>query len=205
MVIIAEHTRHPFETAALRGMFEARKRVFVDLLKWDVPVIDGRYEIDQFDDDQATYLIIAGPAGDHLASARLLRTTRPHLLDTLFPHLCDGASPAGPDIREITRFCLALGQRGAERLEVRNQLVSALVDHALQAGITTYTGVADISWLQQILAFGWRCRPLGLPRRIGGKMLGALCIDINEDTPRLLELGAVYRPTSCEPAMLEAA
>ncbi len=31
---------------ALRVMFEARKRVFVDLLKWDVPVLEDAYEID---------------------------------------------------------------------------------------------------------------------------------------------------------------
>ena len=37
----------------LRTMFEARKRVFVDLLKWDVPVLEGAYEIDQFDTREA--------------------------------------------------------------------------------------------------------------------------------------------------------
>ena len=46
--------------AALRAMFAARKQVFVDLLRWDVPVLDGRFEIDQFDDDNATYLILLG-------------------------------------------------------------------------------------------------------------------------------------------------
>ena len=42
---------------ALRAMFEARKRVFVDLLKWDVPVLDDAYEIDQFDTPVASYLV----------------------------------------------------------------------------------------------------------------------------------------------------
>jgi LuxR family quorum-sensing system transcriptional regulator CciR len=41
-------------------MFAARKSVFVDLLKWDVPVLEGRYEVDQFDDQHATYLIVPG-------------------------------------------------------------------------------------------------------------------------------------------------
>jgi len=206
MVIIAERTRHPFETAALREMFESRKRVFVDLLKWDVPVIDGRYEIDQFDDERAVYLIVQGMGGYHAASARLLETTRPHILDTLFPELCAGDIPRGPRVREITRFCLALGQRGEERLETRNHLVSALVSYGLETGITTFTGVAEMGWLQQILAFGWRCRPLGLPRRIGGKMLGALRIEIGEETVRRLEINGIYRPAPLErPALLEAA
>ncbi|HWU72477.1 MAG TPA: hypothetical protein VN137_03275, partial [Sphingomonas sp.] len=52
--------------------------------------------------------------------------------------------------------------------------------------INRYTGVADMGWFQQILAFGWRCRPLGLPRMIDGQMLVALAIEIDEETPRLL-------------------
>lgn len=34
----------PAPDAVLRAMFAARKAVFVDLLKWDVPVLAGRYE-----------------------------------------------------------------------------------------------------------------------------------------------------------------
>src|SRR3546814_5947244 len=36
--------------AAMRAMFAARKEVFIDLLKWDLPVLAGAYELDQFDD-----------------------------------------------------------------------------------------------------------------------------------------------------------
>ena len=43
-----------------------------------------------------------------------------------------------------------------------------------------------MGWLQQILGFGWRCRPLGLPRRSGRGMIGALAIEIDADTPALL-------------------
>jgi acyl-homoserine lactone synthase len=206
MVIVAERTRHPFQTAALRDMFESRKLVFVDLLKWDLPVIDGRYEIDQFDDENAVYIIVTGMGGSHLASARLLPSIRPHILDTLFPDLCAGPIPRGPRVMEVTRFCLALGQRGQERLETRNSLVTALVSYALQSGVTTLTGVAEIKWLQQILAFGWDCMPLGLPREVGGKTLGALRIDIDDETPRKLELNGIYRPDVLERAdLLEAA
>jgi N-acyl-L-homoserine lactone synthetase len=101
MVIIAERTRHPFESAPLRAMFRARKRVFVDLLGWDVPVIDGRFEIDQFDDEHAVYLIVTLPDGRHAGSARLLRTTRPHILDTLFPGLCAAPPPRPPPGRAL--------------------------------------------------------------------------------------------------------
>lgn len=175
----------------LRGMFAARKSVFVDLLKWDVPVIDGRFEVDQFDDEHATYLVLTDRTGAHLGSTRLLPTMRPHILDSFYADLCDEAPPRGPDVAEITRFCLDRRLRAAERRQVRDTLVTALVDHALATGITGYSAIAELGWFQQILAFGWRCMPLGLPRTIEGQTLAALGIEIEQDTPRRLAAAGI--------------
>lgn len=176
---------------ALRAMFAARKSVFVDLLKWDVPVLDGRYEVDQFDDLNATYVILADRDGAHLGSARLLPTVRPHILDSLYPDLCEDTPPRAPDIFEITRFCLDRRLRAAERRDVRDTLVTTLVEHALSHGITAYSAIAEMGWFQQILAFGWRCRPLGLPQRQGSALLAAVQIDITRDTPGLLAAAGI--------------
>lgn len=169
-----------------QAMFAARKRVFVDLLKWDVPVIDGRFEMDQFDDEYASYLLFADADGTHIASARILPTTRPHILGSLFPQLCTNGVPTGPAIREVTRFCIDPALDRSERREARDHLVHALVRHALGNGINTYTAVAEASWCQQILEFGWHCEPLGLIEHIGTERLIALRIDIDEETPELL-------------------
>lgn len=181
------------ESAVLGAMFEARKRVFVDLLRWDVPVLGGSWELDQFDTEEATYLVLADPAARHLASARLLRTDRPHILGTLFQKLCGDTPPASADTREITRFCLDRSLRAARRRQLRNQLVTALVEYALANGIARYTAVAELSWAQQILTFGWRCMPLGQPR----DTLIALTIEIDADTPdRLAKAGNWLEPTT---------
>ncbi|MEJ5976589.1 acyl-homoserine-lactone synthase [Novosphingobium sp. PS1R-30] len=190
------------EGAVLRSMFEARKRVFVDLLKWDVPVLAGTWEIDHFDDRDATYLILTDGESGHVASTRLLETTRPHLLDSLFPQLVDGPIPAGRTVREITRFCLDRSLRAAERRQARDWLVSALAAHALERGITHYTGVAELPWFQQIRAFGWNCLPLGAPMRIDGRMLTALVIAIDEDTPERLADRGIWRTGMAVPAGL---
>lgn len=183
------------EGAVLRAMFEARKAVFVDLLKWDVPVLGGAWELDQFDDGEARYIVLVDAQGRHLGSTRLLKTTQPHILDTLFPDLCEEAIPRGPDVFEITRFCLDRTLRAAERREVRNRLVSALAEHALGVGIRRYTGVAEIAWFQQILSFGWQCVPLGLPRMRDRRMLAAIEIQIDADTPRLLAEAGIWAPS----------
>lgn len=180
---LARFTR---ETSILLSMFEARKSVFVDLLKWDVPILDGRYELDQFDDDRALYVVVADDACAHHGSARLLPTTREHILGDLYAYLCEVSVPRGADIFEITRFCLDRGLRTKARREVRDALVRALVDHALSSGIRAYTAIAETAWFRQIEQFGWDCRPLGTPRRIAGQELWALRIDIDSDTPARL-------------------
>jgi acyl-homoserine lactone synthase len=172
-------------------MFAARKSVFVDLLKWDIPVLAGAYEIDQFDDEHARYLVLTDRACGHLGSARLLPTMRPHILDSLYADLCAKAPPKGPSIYEITRFGLDRRLRAPERRAVRDTLVVALADYALEHGIQRYTAIAEIGWFQQILAFGWRCRPLGVPAMIGSAMLVALSIEISADTPALLQAAGI--------------
>ncbi len=195
MIQLIETSPRPLEHAVLRRMFEARKQVFVDLLGWDVPVVDERYELDQFDHDEARYLVLTDEDGCHLASARLLPTTRPHLLGDLFPELCDATPPSGASVLEITRFCLDRSLGAVRRRLVRDALVCAIARHARETGITRYTAIAGVGWFQQILAFGWRCRPLGLPKQLGDETLVALEIAIEADTlAKLAAAGIVDRP-----------
>lgn len=176
----------------LRSMFAARKRVFIDLLKWDLPVLNGEFEVDRFDEPGAIYLILSDANGNHRASARLLPTGRPHLLDTLFPDLCKSRPPKGDHVWEITRFCLERSLRAKARLEARNELVSALADYALAFGIRTYTGVAEVAWFQQIARFGWECRALGNQAVRQGQSLTGLRIELSEETPALLAAAGIY-------------
>ncbi|HVI06468.1 MAG TPA: acyl-homoserine-lactone synthase [Sphingomicrobium sp.] len=206
MVVVERGARIFLERPALKGMFEARKQVFVDLLRWDLPVIDDRFEIDQFDGAEATYIVISEPSGEHLGSARLLKTTSPHILGDLFPHLCAGPVPRGQNILEITRFCLGRNQGAARRRQTRNRLVSALVGYALAHQVQLFTGVAEMAWLQQILAFGWDCRPLGIPQQVGKTLTGAISISVTLQTPHLLEANGIWtdeEPCGC--ALPEAA
>ena len=182
MLLLVDSTNRALEHKAMRAMFEARKRVFIDLLKWDLPALAGRFELDHFDDEDATYLIVTDRDGEHLASARLLLTTRPALLDTLFPELVDGAVPQGDDVLEITRFCLSPGIGARPRRTARDALLVGLAKFALANGIRTYTGVAELPWFRQIQGFGWDCRPLGDPVLHKGQALVGLRIDIDTST-----------------------
>ena len=175
-------------------MYRDRKHVFIDLLKWDVPVLRGIYELDQFDNEDAIYLVAGNRNGEHLGSIRLLPTIGAHLLGSVFPNLCDGPVPSGLDIMEISRGCLSTRLRARERLIIRNKLTTAVVAYALGRGVRQLSCIADAGWYSQILALGWDCRPLGLPRRLAGSMTGALAINVTADTPRLLLEAGSYEP-----------
>jgi len=194
MIQIIKGSRPAGASPVLDNMHRARKRVFVDLLKWDVPVVDGEFERDQFDTSDAIYLVEAAEDGVHRGSFRLLRTDRPHLLGDLFADFCDGPVPTGRDILEITRGCLSPDLRATDRLRLRNRLISSAVDYALERGISAFTCVADSGWLTQILAMGWDCQLLGMPRLVNGVATGALRIAIEPGTVDALHRAGTYIP-----------
>lgn len=200
MLRVIDKENRALEYIALRSMFAARKRVFVDLLKWDLPVLAGRFEVDQFDDPHATYLIVTDPDGEHLASARVLPTTRPALLDTLFPYLVAGPVPQGTGIAEITRFCLSREANAATRRVARDTLLAGLARYALSNGIHTYTGVAELAWFREIQRFGWECRALGEPCIDRGRSLTALRIAIDKTTPARLSAAGIHDGDAATPA-----
>lgn len=181
--------------SAVAGMFAARKKVFVDLLGWDIPVREDRFEVDQFDTKHAVYLCLDAFQRPHRGSVRLLETERPHILANLFPALCAGTPPRGPHVREITRFCIDPDLPRNQHRQARNELVSALALHAAETGIAAYTAVAGLAWFRSISRFGWDCHALGEPREINGEVLVGLQITIGPNTlARLAERGVIREP-----------
>ena len=192
MIHVFENCGAPLHVPLLRSMFADRKRLFVDLFGWAVPVIDGQYEIDQFDDEHTIYVIAADASGEHEASIRLCPSTRPHMLDSLFPHLCPLGVPVGETTWETTRLCLPQRHGAARRLELRNVLFSAAIDLALARGIDRLTGVIPDPFRKELLALGWQAEPLGPAVRIAGGPIGAFLIHVRPDTPERLRWTGVY-------------
>lgn len=183
---------HSLADARHASMFQDRKTLFVDLLGWDVPIVDDQFEIDRYDTDAALYLIALDADGLHIGSIRLLPTVSAHLLSDLFADLCEGTIPRGPTIMEITRLCLPQRLGCAGRLAVRNRLITAMADYAIACGITVLTGVVTAAYREQVLAMGWRAEPLGPPSARDGGALGAFRLEIDDETPTLLAANGIY-------------
>jgi N-acyl-L-homoserine lactone synthetase len=173
---------------ALMEMHRDRKQVFVDRFGWSLPERGSWLEVDQFDNDFAVYLL-AREEGRHQGSVRLLPSTRPHMLDTLFAHLCPDGVPVGEDVWEISR--LVTNPRdctGTNALKVHRLLALALVEFAELNNIGRYNLVAEAKRVPILLSMGWDVHPLGLPTPFQGEELQALQIRIDEST-----LGRVRR------------
>ena len=125
---------------------------------------------------------------------RLIPTVRSHMLGTLWPHLCPLGVPVGPRIWESTRLCLPQRHGAARRRELRNALISAMVDFALARGITRYTGLLPEAFRKEVLAMGWLAEPLGPPVRFPGGPVGAFSVHIGPDTPERMRWSGVYAP-----------
>ena len=192
MIHIIGHDCASAHRHLLDTMFEDRRRLFVDLFGWDIPVVDGRFEIDQFDTADTVYLVATCEAGEHAASLRLMPSERPHMLGAIFPHLCPGGVPVGPAVWESSRLCLPQ-RHGAELRRIhRNRLISAMVDFALARGIESFTGILPDPFRKEVLAMGWRAEPLGPAVRIPGGPIGAFLAHVDPDTPERLRWTGVY-------------
>lgn len=192
MIHIVENYLEPASRWLVDGMFADRKRLFVDLFGWDLGVVGGRLEMDQFDDTGTVYIIAAGEDGAHEASLRLMPSTRPHMLQAIFPHLCPLGVPVGDTTWESTRLCLPQRHGAARRRELRNALISAMVDFALSRGIAKVTGVLPDAFRTEVLAMGWAAEPLGPAVRTAHGLIGAFAANIRADTPERLCWSGTY-------------
>lgn len=192
MIHVIENDLAADSQPLLCSMFADRKRLFVDLFGWDVPVVDDQYEIDQFDNAHTVYFIVSDARGEHQASIRLFPSTHPHMLGTLFSNLCPFGVPVGSTTWETTRLCLPQRHGAARRLKLRNMLFSAVVDFALERGIERLTGLIPDPFRKEVLAMGWQAEPLGPAVHLPGGPIGAFLIHVRPDTPERLRWTGVY-------------
>lgn len=172
-----EQARH---AQVLEDMHRVRAQVFVEKLGWDVPVDATGQEKDQFDTEDAVYLIATDDHGRHLSSVRLLPSTAPHVLGALFDDLCLGGAPRAPDVWEISRLCSTPGLEREIMVRARRRVCAAIMEFASLRGIRRYSCAISTSWLPTFLLPGWTCTPLGPPQERKGDTLGAFAIEASD-------------------------
>jgi acyl-homoserine lactone synthase len=99
--VITGANRHLFEPELL-AHFRLRHEIYVVERNWTNLARPDGLERDQFDNEDATY-ILASENGQITGGSRLVPTTRPHLLSEVFPYLASVRGlPKPADIYEWT-------------------------------------------------------------------------------------------------------
>jgi acyl-homoserine lactone synthase len=180
--VVTKHNAHLYGEA-LEEMFRLRHDVYVKERGWtDLARPDG-LERDQFDNENATYLL-AFDDGRVSGSVRLLPTTTPHLLGDLFPHLCEAQPvPRSEDIMEITRLCAHADYRQpGKKSFVIDRLATGMFEHAMGLGLRYFSMVTDAWIISRALQFGWKLKPLGLPQPYKEGTCIAALVTVDQDS-----------------------
>lgn len=81
-----------------------RKKEFIDRQAWDGVRTHDSMEFDEFDTPVAHYVLVRDDRGRARACCRLLPTTSPYMVETLWPEFLDRPAPKSPKLFENTRF-----------------------------------------------------------------------------------------------------
>lgn len=157
-----------------------RYRVFVKRAGWDVRSHDG-LEFDQFDTPAAKYIIWTDEQGEARGIVRLLSTTQPYMIETLWPDLAT-TLPRHPSVWEATRFGCDKDLPVGRRRRVVADLVFAAQQFAVDHGISRYIAVMPVRIVDcSIRALGCPARRLGQTTRLGGHEVAAVSIGAGPD------------------------
>lgn len=177
---------------------QLRYRMFIERQNWSVPSFK-QIEYDEFDTPAATYILTVDDHGRALGTTRLIATTRPYMVEKLWPNLVEIVLPHCDSIWEASRFGCDPDLDAATRRQVVSQLILGCQEFGIANGISRYLGVMPIPVFEKVIAAN-QCpvSRLGPALRQNGDEIGAAYIDISRST-----LEAVRRHTGIHRPVLE--
>ncbi len=181
LVLHAENRRKYADV--LLQHYRIRHDVYVGERKWMKPAGPDGLQRDQFDNDDALY-ILAMEGNKVVGGSRLIPTLKPHLLSEVFPYLANVRGlPRAHDIYEWTRVHVAKecgeGRTGGP---IAGNIYCGILEFCLSQGITSLTALMEMWWLPRFHEMGWEVRPLGLPEFIEGEWLIAVQLPVQRET-----------------------
>ncbi len=184
--LVGPQQRHIYRDY-LESMFELRYATFIVERGWDLPN-DGRTEIDQFDHDDAIYALSIDinanrPKVD--GCFRYIDTSARHMMPEIFPHLCSGGSPHGPDLGEWSRLAVDMAKRSpGQASRIFRNISLALVELAMLRGHTKIIFVADEEAAARTSMIWPGLERLGPTYESNGEMISAWSLKISLETLR---------------------
>jgi acyl homoserine lactone synthase len=181
MTLMNRHSTHPKARPVIGADGNLHVR-FARKLGGQLRSEDG-LEYDPFDRDDTVYVAATDDDGALVGTARLLPTTRPHLLNTVFPALLQGQPlPASPQVWELSRlaapdfdasFTRVVGWRPSP---VAVGLLRSALHSAAELGAEWVIAVSPLSLERLLLHGGFRAHRAAPPLLVQGHPLSACWI-----------------------------
>jgi acyl homoserine lactone synthase len=181
-----------------------RHQIFVEQLGWSLPCADERLERDQYDREDTVYVVARDESGAICGCGRLLPTTRPYLLQELFPFLLadDMPAPVSQYVWELSRFAaspLAGDLAGGNAIWAVQPMLAAIVECAAKLGARQLIGVTYLSMERLFRRIGIHAHRAGPAVLIDDRMAVACWIDIDSQTLAALGLDPALIAAELEP------
>ena len=175
-----------------------RYKMFVERQKWNVPSY-RQIEYDEFDTPAATYILTVDDQNRALGTTRLIPTTRPYMVKSLWPNLAEIDLPQSDSIWEASRFGCDRDIDSSARRDVVARLILGCQEFGVAHGISRYLGVMP-TWVFKYVISGNGCPVtyIGPTLQQYGHEIVAAYIDVSLST-----LEAVRRHTGLRSALLE--
>ncbi len=170
-------------------LFKYRHGIFVEKLGWNLAT-DYCYETDQFDHKDTLYVVAKDNLDNITGCARLLPTTKPYLLQEVFPDLLNGLTPpVSSEIWEISRFTNQsisenksghkIGNHGQISELTFIELLLEVIDVAKDQGAKKLISVSPVGIERLLRRAGISSHRAGPVKVINGHAILACWIDIN--------------------------
>lgn len=150
-------------------IFRARYETFVINRCWSLPTRHGR-EIDQYDNDQAVYLVDFDETGHLQGSVRLTPTVTDSLTADYYSHLCESAVMLrDPFVYEGTRYMASPREKTpANNRLVKARILGAMTEWAWSFGISHIQTVIDAALFRSFKQVNSETFALGPAHPYGG-------------------------------------
>jgi acyl-homoserine lactone synthase len=182
MIYLVDRRNRAAFAQQLDEMHRLRHQIYVDRRGWKALARPDQREIDQFDTEDAVYLLGLDELGHVTSGLRLVPTTGPHLIRDVFPHAATwGRIPSDEHIYEFTRYFIVSGKNGMRaKRRVAGELLCAMFEYGLATGLTHYSLLCDTFFLPHMLECKWKVHPLGLPTPYDEGTCIAVLFEISE-------------------------
>lgn len=179
--VVSARNRELYERQ-VEESFHIRHRIYVAERGWHDLDRGDKREVDQFDNDDAIYLLALDESTRGvLGGSRLVPSIKPHLMSEVFPQLASVRPlPREPAVFEWTRFYVIPARREPHAISAVSCIIMCGVqEYCLQNGIRQLSIVTEPFWICRFLELGWNPKPLGSPIRWQGMDVVGITVDVS--------------------------